>query len=177
MHPTGRRDGALSALWIRRWCVDAARRSPRWRAQRGEISRLEADLADHCGETQVMKRARRLELQDRILRNSFYDVTTGCRLWTARINNQGYPVMSTYVKDRKRPVKMFAHRVSLEVFSRPPKDGEVAAHAVKCPNRHWVAREHLRWATQEENEADKRRARRLMLREVHPPIHALGLAE
>lgn len=126
-----------------------------------------------------MRRSRRKQLQARILRNSRLDESTGCRLWTARINNQGYPTMTVRIEGegRKNPVTMFAHRVSLEVFGRAPKEGEEAAHDVKCPHRHCVAREHLRWATRSENELDKRHARRLKLREVHPPVHSVGLAE
>jgi hypothetical protein len=125
-----------------------------------------------------MKRARKLQLQERIRRNSQVDETTGCWLWTARINNQGYPTMSVRLPTRDTPYTLFAHRVSLEVFERPPREGEEAAHdPVKCPHRHCVNFEHLRWATRSENELDKRHARALRLREVHPPVHALGLSD
>lgn len=124
-----------------------------------------------------MRRATRLRLQARILRNSVFISPTGHRLWLGHINNQGYPTLTMRVEGRKNPVKMFAHRVSCEVFGRAPKDGEEAAHDPKCPFRHCVAKEHLRWAAREENEADKRHVSRLRLREVHPPIHSVGLAD
>lgn len=122
-----------------------------------------------------MKRARRLALQERIRRCSVVDERTGCWLWKCRLNNQGYPVMNVHVPNLGHR-KLFAHRVSLEVFKRPPRAGEEGAHdPVKCPHKHCVNPAHLRWATRSENERDKRHPSRLRLREVHPPVHSLGL--
>lgn len=126
-----------------------------------------------------MKRAtRKQRLQVRIKRNSRVDEATGCWLWTARVNNQGYPTMSVRLPSRETPYTLFAHRVSLEVFKRPPREGEEAAHhPAKCPDhRHCVNPQHLRWASRSENELDKgRRRRALRLREVPKPVHVLGV--
>ena len=113
-------------------------------------------------------------LQIRIVRNSAIFLPTQCRLWTARLNNQGYPVMTVWIPGRGR-AKLFAHRVSLEIFVEPPEhDCMEAAHdPVLCPFKHCVEPAHLRWATRTENEADKRHPSRLMLREVPLPVHVL----
>jgi hypothetical protein len=126
-----------------------------------------------------MKRAKRLQLQERIKRNCQVHDKTGCWLWTARINNQGYPTMSMRLPDRDYPVPMFAHRVSLMAFKSLPKEGEQAAHCPrKCPDhRHCVNPDHLRWASQSENLLDNTRKSRLRLREVHPPLHGLEFAD
>ena len=124
-----------------------------------------------------MKHSRRLQLQQRIRRNVAIDEVTGCWLWSARVNNQGYPTMSVRLPTRDTPYTLFAHRVSLEAFTRRPREGEEAAHAITCPHRRCVNPTHLRWATRSENELDKRHARSLRVREVHPPVHNLALAD
>lgn len=121
-------------------------------------------------------RLSRERLRARILRSIRVDPVTGCWLWRRRRNNQGYPTMTIRVEDRGHPVPMFAHRVSLQVFTNAPRRGQEAAHAVFCPNKHCVNPDHLRWATRLQNEADKRHPSRLRLREIHPPLHFLEMA-
>lgn len=113
---------------------------------------------------------RRIGIIKRLLRNIRIDPNTGCWLWTGRLNNQAYPVMSFRLKGRKNPVTVYAHRVALEVFTRSPMPGEEAAHdPLRCPtHRHCINWQHLRWATRTENEHDKRIKRALKLREVFP---------
>lgn len=109
-------------------------------------------------------------LQARILKNTRLDPETGCRRWILAHNNQGYPTMNVHIPGLG-PVKLFAHRVALTVFDRPPQEGEEAAHdPTKCPHKDCCEPDHLRWATRTENEADKRHPSRLRLREVHPPL-------
>ena len=125
-----------------------------------------------------MKRTARERLKERIRRNSSVDEATGCWLWTARVNNQGYPTMSVRLPTRNTPYTLFAHRVSLDAFKRAPRPGEEAAHhPVKCPDhRHCVNPDHLRWATRSQNELDKARKRRaLRIREVPPASRKVGL--
>jgi hypothetical protein len=122
--------------------------------------------------------SRRVVLMQRLLRNVRVDERTGCWLWTGRINNGGYPTLTMRLPGREHPVPIFAHRLSLEVFkpNRKPKEDEEAAHAIDCPFPHCVCPDHLRWASREQNEADKRHPRRLKVRELYPPTH-FGLAD
>lgn len=114
---------------------------------------------------------RQEQLRARILRNTLYLAETGCRIWTKRHNNQGYPVITVRLEGRKNPVPLLAHRVALAVFKGAPRPGEEAAHdPERCPHKNCCEPAHLRWATRTENEADKRHPSRLRLREVHPPI-------
>lgn len=114
--------------------------------------------------------SRQARLRARILKNTLHLPETGCRVWTARHNNQGYAVMTVRLVGRKNPVPLLAHRVSLAVFKGAPRPGEEAAHDPACPHKDCCEPAHLRWATRLENEADKRHPSRLRLREVHPPI-------
>lgn len=113
---------------------------------------------------------RQERLRARILRNTRLVPETGCRLWTKRHNNQGYPTMAVRLPGYKNAVTMLAHRVALAVFKGAPRPGEEAAHDPTCPHKNCCEASHLRWATRTENEADKRHPSRLKLREVHPPL-------
>lgn len=114
---------------------------------------------------------RQQQLRDRIMRNTEYLPETGCRIWTKRHNNQGYPVITVRMPGRKNPVPLLAHRVALAVFKGAPRPGEEAAHdPTTCPHKDCCEPAHLRWATRLENEADKRHPSRLRLREVHPSL-------
>lgn len=122
--------------------------------------------------------AKRLRLQERIRRNSEVDEETGCWRWTgkktAARGGAGYPRITMRVPGYKTPRNLLATRVSLEVFVGSPPEGAEAAHdPVLCLHTDCVNPAHLRWASREENEADKRHPRRLRLREVHPPLHQL----
>lgn len=110
-------------------------------------------------------------LRARILRNTILMPETGCRVWTRRYNNQGYPTITVRIPGYKHPVKMFAHRVALAIWKGAPRPGEEAAHdPTCCPHKGCCEPAHLRWATRTENEHDKRHPSRLRLREVHPPL-------
>jgi hypothetical protein len=125
-------------------------------------------------------KSRRERIQERIRRNCEVHPVSGCWLWTARINNQGYPTLSMRMPEKRAtPFTLFAHRVSLEAFTRAPRDGEEAAHdPEKCPERRdCVNPDHLRWATRSENQLDNTRKRHLKIRELCPPLHGLELVE
>lgn len=122
--------------------------------------------------------AKKQRLRERILRNIEVDPTTGCWRWKAKKTRAGggahYPRITVRIPGYKTPRNLLATRVSLEVFVRSPKPGEEAAHdPVLCPHTDCVNWAHLRWATREENEVDKRHPCRLRLREIHPPQHQL----
>lgn len=117
---------------------------------------------------------RRRQLIERILRNVRVDEETGCWLWTRRINNGGYPIITMRMAGRAHPVPLFAHRVMCELFKGPPPEGYQSAHDVLCPFPHCVHPDHLRWATPLENAADKRHPSRLRVRLIPPPKHTLA---
>lgn len=121
---------------------------------------------------------RRKRLQERIYRNIEVDPATGCWRWTGKKTSArggaAYPRITMRVPGYKTPRNLLATRVSLEVFVESPPAGAEAAHDPElCPYTDCVNPGHLRWASREENEADKRHPRRLRLREVHPPLHQL----
>lgn len=71
----------------------------------------------------------------------------GCMLWTAAKTGSGYG--NFFAGGRYRP----AHRLSLFHAEGTDEAGMDAAHG--CRNRHCVAPTHLRWATRQENLADR----------------------
>lgn len=119
--------------------------------------------------------------RQRILRNIFVDLRTGCWRWLGKKTGKkykrrgaSYPLMTVRLPGYKTPRNLIATRVSLEVFVGPPPKGHEAAHdPERCPYADCVNWEHLRWATRKENEADKRHPRRLHVREIFPPTHRL----
>lgn len=85
----------------------------------------------------------------------------GCMLWTASLDADGYGRFRL-----GRGWEGNAHRASLWISDGPPPEGRPeAAHS--CRNRHCVAPAHLRWATKEENEADKIRHGSLVRGDAH----------
>jgi hypothetical protein len=126
---------------------------------------------------------RRLRLQERIRRNSVVDPETGCWRWTGRKTNPKrgvkrarYPLITMRMPGYATPRTLIASRVSLEVFvGPPPTPAHEAAHdPMRCPHADCVNYAHLRWASREENEADKRHPSRLRVREMWPPTHRLA---
>lgn len=71
------------------------------------------------------------------------EVTDGCWLWKASVNNQGYGRFS--VESRAQ----YAHRVAFVLFRGPVPDGLVIDHL--CRVRRCVNPAHLRAVTQREN--------------------------
>lgn len=128
----------------------------------------------------------RERLRGRIMRNVFIDQVTGCWRWLcfksrtsrkSRPTQQWYPRITMRLPGYDYPKSLMATRVSLEVFKGPPEHGQEAAHAITCPYTDCVNPAHLRWASREENEADKRHPSRLRFRQVHPPLHRLFPAD
>lgn len=109
-----------------------------------------------------------LRMQRRILRNVEVH-PSGCWLWTGRLNNDGYAVMSMRMPGCKSPRPMFGHRVAWEAFRkrRMPKR-RVGAHSVRCVSRACCNWEHVRATTQSHNERDKARAKALKARKASP---------
>ena len=77
---------------------------------------------------------------------------SACLLWPYATNGRGYP-RATMFKPKRN---VYAHReVCRMAHGEPPTSRHQAAHAVTCTSRACIAGNHLRWATQAENEADK----------------------
>jgi hypothetical protein len=75
-----------------------------------------------------------------------------CIIWPFGRQKDGYGAL------RFRGKMVLAHRASLIIAKGlPPKDKPFACHSpLVCHNRLCVNPNHLRWASQEENEADKK---------------------
>lgn len=74
----------------------------------------------------------------------------GCMLWRAGRTAAGYGL----VRASGKPV--YVHQVSLVLADgQRPEWADEAAHS--CRNRHCAAPDHLRWATYQQNNLDKRR--------------------
>lgn len=73
--------------------------------------------------------------------------STGCMLWKGARTGSGYGNFAA--AGHYYP----AHRLSLLLADGTPAPGMDAAHG--CRNRHCVAPTHLRWATRQENLADR----------------------
>lgn len=71
-----------------------------------------------------------------------------CIIWPFVIHNTGYGKMQF----EKREINVHRY-VCLMTHGEPAKDRNQAAHS--CGNRKCINPKHLRWATKEENEADK----------------------
>lgn len=79
----------------------------------------------------------------------------GCWIWTGRINNRGYPVITVRVPGKKNPVKVYAHRAMLEISTgfRFPFDeaGHFNCHKPLC-----IHPDCLEIQTKAHNLADRR---------------------
>jgi hypothetical protein len=98
---------------------------------------------------------RRPEIAERFERDAGTVSPDGCRLWQGRIAKDGYGRFAVWPTHTQK-VSAPAHRLALLLSKGLPPSPEMqAAHS--CRNRHCVAPEHLRWATAEENAADRKR--------------------
>ena len=91
-------------------------------------------------------RARRGEAQATLLRLLLTHSDT-CILWPHTVNSRGYGQIGVDGKSTS------VHVIACEHHHGPRPDGKQVAHS--CANRLCVNRDHVRWATQAENEADK----------------------
>ena len=73
---------------------------------------------------------------------------TGCWLWTAKINCNGYGIISM----GRHVGQKLAHRISYELFKEPIPDGLFVLHG--CDVRSCVNPDHLRIGTAQENTND-----------------------
>jgi hypothetical protein len=91
---------------------------------------------------------RRVHPSNRIARLIEVDPITGCHLWTGRLNNCGYGVM-TFTQAGYRTATLSAHKVSYELTNGRVPDGLVIDHL--CRVRHCVNPDHMEAVTSREN--------------------------
>ena len=77
------------------------------------------------------------------------DPTTGCWLWTARVNRHGYGVLSIGSKRDASKRMALAHRVAYELHVGPIPEGLTIDHLCRTPA--CVNPDHLEAVTQREN--------------------------
>lgn len=65
------------------------------------------------------------------------DETTGCWVWTAGVNNSGYPLL----KQPDKAGMITAHRASYEIHKGPIPEGMCVGHT--CTTRNCVNPDHL----------------------------------
>ena len=83
----------------------------------------------------------------------------GCRLWTGRLNNAGYPVFTKRVAHKPHPVPHYAHRAAFEIeYEVAIPRGLELDHLCVTPN--CIEPSHLEPVTTAENlrRRDARRA-------------------
>lgn len=89
--------------------------------------------------------------------------TDACTLWGRSITASGYPLVQF---DERAIV---GHRlVCWDTYGPPPFDGAQAAHS--CGVKRCVNPRHIRWATRQENEADKKRHGTYQYGERNPAV-------
>lgn len=101
----------------------------------------------------------------------------GCWLWTGRVNNCGYPILTARLNGYKHPRPLFAHRVTWEAFHRRrvPRS-RVVAHHYRCIAPRCCNPEHLRATTQSSNARDRIRTKRWRAKQIRiefPPFHTI----
>lgn len=116
-------------------------------------------------------------IRARILRLVEIDPASGCWLYTGRLNNKGYGIISIRVEGYREPRKIFTHRAAWEAWRcRKMPRGRVGAHSLRCIARSCCNPGHIRATTQSHNERDKWRKApypRDRFRIEFPPIHTI----
>lgn len=108
-------------------------------------------------------------LSARLLANSV-PVACGCRLWTGRLNNDGYPVFSQRVEGKPHPVPQFAHRAAWSLANgKPVPKGLHVDH--KCVDTRCIADAHLEAVTPAVNQARKVQRRKAAARRAARKTH------
>jgi|SRR6185369_6392099 len=83
----------------------------------------------------------------------------GCRLWTGRANNSGYPVFTERREGDGMPVPVYAHRAAWELANgRPVPEGHHVDH--KCVTPLCIEGSHLQAVPPAENQRLKWARRR-----------------
>lgn len=99
-------------------------------------------------------------MQERLLANSTpmpCGYGSDCWVWVAQCSRHGYPRLN--VRRDGRLVKLYAHRLALEVFSgRKLRKGDTVDHL--CRNTYCIAPLHLQVCTRATNNRRKRAAYR-----------------
>lgn len=121
----------------------------------GLKARHETRLARAQKDQFMLMSLHRPEIAERFKTESGPIQADGCQLWVGGLAKDGYGKFSVWLNHSNK-VTSPAHRLSLMLAVGMPESPELqAAHS--CRNRHCVAPAHLRWATAEENAADRKR--------------------
>lgn len=97
---------------------------------------------------QCVKDAKHLTLEERFWEKVGAKTSSGCILWTGKINKQGYGRL--YLSPRKETM---AHRFSFELFCGHIPDGLFVLH--RCDNPPCINPNHLFLGTHQDNDLDR----------------------
>lgn len=92
-------------------------------------------------------------IKDLLLKYRKIDLITNCWLWTARLNNNGYGVISLQLEGDKRHKDYLVHRLSFIEFKFPLINN--ALHIQECLNKNCFNPDHLYNGTKFDNVIDE----------------------